>query len=190
MESAKTLDEFLARRQVSASGLSSPASLKILADQAKLDFLVLGTIEKEPHEYELALKILHLPDGDELAAQASPIPRTAFIDSLSDPFPPKTDYPIYKVGVEGISWPSCVRCPDPPYNSFAREQRIEGVSVFQAIVSPDGRIAYAHPVKLLGYGLDEQAYDVIKTWRFKPATNKRHEPVAVIVPIEVTFRVF
>ena len=183
-------DKVLSNIGVTLPGSSLADSLKTLAKRARLDVLILGTLERTTDRYSIALEAIRVADGKLLEADNVSFPRTAFIDSLSEPFPPKTDYPIYKVGSEGISWPSCVRCPDPPYNSFAREQRISGVSVFQAIVSPDGRIAYAHPVKLLGYGLDEQAYDVIKTWKFKPATNEKHEPVAVVVPIEVTFRVF
>lgn len=180
---------------ISSLGLTFPGallqdSLRTLAKRARLDVLILGSLERTTERYSIALEAIRVADGKLLETNNVSFPRTAFIDSLSEPFPPKTDRPIYTVGTEGVSWPSCVRCPNPPYNSLAKEQRISGVSVFRAVVSPDGRIVYAHPVKLLGYGLDEQAYEVIKTWKFKPAMNKQHEPVGVVVPIEVTFRIF
>jgi TonB family protein len=43
---------------------------------------------------------------------------------------------------------------------------------------------------LLGYGLDEEAYNTIKKWKFKPATEKDGTPVAAVVPVEVTFRLY
>jgi Gram-negative bacterial TonB protein C-terminal len=45
-----------------------------------------------------------------------------------------------------------------------------------------------HPKKLLGYGLDEQAFNAIMGWRFKPGVDAEGKPMAVIVAIEVTFR--
>ena len=183
-------DKVISGLGLTLPGASLSDSLKTLATRARLDVLILGTVERTTEKYSVALQAIRVADGKILDADNVSFARTAFVDSLSDPFPPKTDYPIYRLGDDGISSPSCIRCPDPSYNSLAREQRIQGVSVFQAVVSPEGLIVYAHPVKVLGYGLDEQAYEVIKTWRLKPATNKRHEPVAVIVPIEVTFRMF
>jgi outer membrane biosynthesis protein TonB len=42
-------------------------------------------------------------------------------------------------------------------------------------------------VKLLGYGLDEKAFEAIKSWKFRPAT-KDGSPVSVVVAIEVSFQ--
>jgi outer membrane biosynthesis protein TonB len=38
--------------------------------------------------------------------------------------------------------------------------------------------------------LDEQAFYAIKKWKFRPAKNKDGTSVAVIVPVEVTFRLY
>jgi protein TonB len=43
-------------------------------------------------------------------------------------------------------------------------------------------------VKGPGLGLEEKAVEAVKQWRFKPALGPSGKPVAVVVPIEVTFR--
>jgi hypothetical protein len=63
--------------------------------------------------------------------------------------------------------------------------------VLEVLISPAGVAQQIRPVRLLGYGLDEQAYDVIKQWKFKPATLwENGTPVPAIVPVEVTFRLY
>ena len=87
--------------------------------------------------------------------------------------------------------PSCVHCPDPSYNNLARSERIQGTCILEVLISNTGDAKQIRPVKLLGYGLDERAYDAIKSWKFKPATSKNDgTPVSVIVPIEVSFRLY
>jgi TonB family protein len=38
--------------------------------------------------------------------------------------------------------------------------------------------------------LDEQAFEAIKKWRFKPATGSDGTPTPAIVSVEVTFRLY
>jgi outer membrane biosynthesis protein TonB len=60
--------------------------------------------------------------------------------------------------------------------------------MFEAIITVDGVIQQLRPTKLLGYGLDEEAYNTIKKWKFKAAKKTDGTPVAVRVPIEVMFK--
>ncbi len=87
--------------------------------------------------------------------------------------------------------PGCLHCPDPTYNDLARSEKIQGTCILEVLISENGQAKQIRPVKLLGYGLDERAYDVIKTWKFRPARNKKDDtPVPAIVPVEVTFRLY
>jgi protein TonB len=45
-------------------------------------------------------------------------------------------------------------------------------------------------VKGPGLGLEEKAIEAVKGWKFKPAVGPSGKPVATIVPIEVTFRLY
>jgi TonB family protein len=91
-------------------------------------------------------------------------------------------------GVGGVTYPSCTFCPDPEYTKEARAKRIEGTVVLQAVIQPNGRATNIVVVKTPDPGLAEKAVESVSRWRFKPARGEDHEPVAVIVPIEVTFR--
>jgi outer membrane biosynthesis protein TonB len=113
-----------------------------------------------------------------------------FLDSLSSSAPGKDDDSVNHAGLNGIGMPSCIHCPDPSYSDFPRAGRVQGVAVFQVVISADGTAERLYPMKLIGYGLDENAYNTIKQWRFKPARDKSGVAVPCIVPIEVTFRLY
>ncbi len=91
-------------------------------------------------------------------------------------------------GTGGVGYPSCAYCPDPKYSEEARKAKYQGTVVLQAVITPDGRAIEIEVVKGPGLGLEEKAVEAVKQWRFKPAMGPSGKPVAVVVPIEVTFR--
>lgn len=97
---------------------------------------------------------------------------------------------VARAGVNGVSLPSCIYCPTPEYTDKARAAKLNGSVVVQAVVTADGRAENISVVKghELGLGLDENAIRAVAEWRFKPALGPDGKPVAVLVPVEVTFR--
>jgi len=91
-------------------------------------------------------------------------------------------------GTGGVGYPSCAYCPDPKYSEEARKAKYQGTVVLQAVITPDGRAIEIQVVKGPGLGLEEKAVEAVKQWRFKPALGPSGKAVAVVVPIEVTFR--
>lgn len=91
-------------------------------------------------------------------------------------------------GTGGVGYPSCAYCPDPKYSEEARKAKYQGTVVLQAVITPDGRAIEIQVVKGPGLGLEEKAVEAVRLWRFKPALGPSGKPVAVVVPIEVTFR--
>jgi TonB family protein len=57
-------------------------------------------------------------------------------------------------------------------------------------VTSEGRATRIAVTKALDPELAKRAIDAVKKWEFKPATDKKGKPVTVIVPIEVTFRLY
>ena len=65
----------------------------------------------------------------------------------------------------------------------------ETVTAPRRLAGEANPVMLLRPEKLAGHGLDEQAFNAIKQWRFAPATSTTDgKPVAIIVPVEVTFR--
>jgi TonB family protein len=98
---------------------------------------------------------------------------------------------VARAGVNGVGIPACVYCPTPQYTDKARAAKLSGSVVLQALVTVDGRAENISIVKghELGLGLDESAIHTVAEWRFKPAMGPDGKPVAVTVPLEVTFRI-
>jgi TonB family protein len=96
--------------------------------------------------------------------------------------------PVFRPGQKGITYPSCLYCPEPQYTSEARAAKIEGVVSLQVIIQPDGHATNIQIVKGIGHGLDERAVEAVRRWRFKPAIGPNGMPVATITPILVNFK--
>jgi TonB family protein len=113
---------------------------------------------------------------------------TAEIAALSpDPIPSPKDG-FARAGVGGITTPACVYCPDPLYSPAARAAKYQGAVVLDVIVTAQGRAEQITVLRGPGLGLEENAIAAVKKWRFKPAADPEGQPVAVRVPVEVTFR--
>ena len=89
----------------------------------------------------------------------------------------------------GITPPKALYAPDPDYTERARSDRFQGDIVLGVVVGADGNARSVWVVRPLGEGLDENAVATVGAWKFAPA-RKNGEPVAVIVNVEVTFRLY
>jgi periplasmic protein TonB len=94
----------------------------------------------------------------------------------------------FRVG-GGVSAPKAIYAPDPEYSEEARKAKYQGVCVLWLIVGSDGRPHDIRPARTLGLGLDEKAIEAVKNWRFEPAM-KDGKPVAVMINVEVSFRLY
>jgi TonB family protein len=91
----------------------------------------------------------------------------------------------------GVASPVPTARPKPQYTVEAMRERIEGSVEVECIVRPSGICADIEVVRSLDsrFGLDEQAVDSVRGWRFKPGTHLG-QPVSVLVSIEVTFGLY
>jgi TonB family protein len=92
---------------------------------------------------------------------------------------------IYKPG-GGIVAPKLVYQVTPEYSEEARKARYEGTVVLEAVIRKDGSIDVVHLLRSLGFGLDQNAIEAVKRWRFSPAT-KNGTPVDSVLNVEVRF---
>ncbi|HZD47683.1 MAG TPA: energy transducer TonB [Silvibacterium sp.] len=96
--------------------------------------------------------------------------------------------PAYKPG-RGVSAPRVIYSVDPDFSDEARRKKVGGISVIRVIVDTNGFPIHLRMVKSLGSGLDENALAAVSQYRFAPAIY-HDKPVAVLVSIEVNYRIY
>jgi outer membrane biosynthesis protein TonB len=78
---------------------------------------------------------------------------------------------------------------EPPSNEYAQNGGVAGMALYHAVIGADGKpeeIAVDRPI---GFGLDENAVDVISKASFQPAI-KEGKPVPVVLDLLVQFRIY
>ncbi len=91
----------------------------------------------------------------------------------------------YRPG-SGIVPPRLVHEERPRYTEDARHRGITGDVLLEIIVLRDGSVGDVRLLRRLGAGLDEQAIEAVRQWRFSPA-EKSGTPVDVVVEVAVEF---
>jgi protein TonB len=88
----------------------------------------------------------------------------------------------------GVTPPILIKEVKPRYTSQAMRARIEGTATVEVVVLPDGSVGSVRVVRSLDavFGLDQEAVDAVKLWRFNPG-KFGGRPVPVVVDIELTF---
>jgi len=189
----EAFDSALVKLHVAANSSDFVQAMKTAPNDAfgkGADVLVLGTVAKQDGNYLIEISAVRRIDGSSLHPVHVSMKLSEFLESFAAPFPAPEFQPAFKAGKNGMSMPHCTFCPNPTYNDFARKARIQGKSVLEIVISKEGRVLQLHPVKLLGYGLDEDAYNVLMQWQFTPTTNAEGVPVNVVVPVQISFQLF
>jgi TonB family protein len=91
---------------------------------------------------------------------------------------------------EGIILPPrATYTPEPGYSPLASHAKYQGTLVLKIVIDKAGKISRIRLERALGMGLDENAMEEVKRWRFNPAT-RNGQPVAVEMNIEVSFNLY
>jgi periplasmic protein TonB len=89
----------------------------------------------------------------------------------------------------GVTAPRAIYDPEPEYSDEARRVKHEGKVMLSLVVDQQGRTREIRVVRSLGMGLDEQAVEAVRKWKFTPGMKDGY-PVAVQVNVEVNFRLY
>jgi TonB family protein len=94
---------------------------------------------------------------------------------------------VYTPGAD-ITLPTVVSSVRPVYTSDAMAAGIQGEVLLDCVVQPDGTVGDVTVTRSLDSttGLDRQAIEAIRLWRFKPGT-RNGRPVPVRVAVNMTF---
>jgi TonB family protein len=136
--------------------------------------------------YSMLLDKTGRKDAAEAAkAKAAPI-RQALINTAGFPTAAPCPGPAVKVDKD-VTPPKLVFKVEPAYTEEARLVKHQGSATLFIVVGTDGQIYGLRLVRGLGLGLDEQAADAVRKWRFEPG-KKGDAPVCVSAQIAVNFR--
>ena len=97
--------------------------------------------------------------------------------------------PAYPLGKDGVKAPQSIYTPDPEFSEKARHAKYQGTVILNVVVDKTGNVSRIRLERPLGMGLDENAMEGLKNWRFKPAT-RNGQPVAVEMNVEVAFNLY
>lgn len=93
----------------------------------------------------------------------------------------------YRPG-QGVSAPVLLRETKPNYTAEAMRARIQGIVTLECVVMTDGSVGDVRVTRSLDlqFGLDQQAVDALRQWRFRPGM-KDGAPVPVLVTVEMSY---
>ena len=93
-----------------------------------------------------------------------------------------------QAGEGGYGTPVCLFCPSPQFSDDAVKLKYQGTVLLRCVVTASGRTEDIQVVRSLGLGLDQKAIAALRTWRFKPAVGPDGRPSAVVMIVEISFR--
>lgn len=119
---------------------------------------------------------------------SDPIPVDFPTNDTADPGANRNlaEAPIYAVEGDVVAPRALNRVP-PDYPAAAKEARITGTVVVEAVIGSDGAIRDAQVTDSLEESLDQAALDAVRQWTFDPATLNG-KPVAVYYNLTLNFR--
>ncbi|MEZ5397535.1 MAG: energy transducer TonB [Bryobacterales bacterium] len=94
---------------------------------------------------------------------------------------------VFTVGRDGVTSPKLLHRVEPEYSDEARIAKWQGSVKLRVEVWPDGRAHNLRVLRALGMGLDEEAIEAVRKWRFAPG-RRNGEAVPTFATIEVRFR--
>jgi len=169
--------------------------LRAVASTLGVEVLVIDNLIWKGANYELRSKIIDVSKDKELDTFTVAIPRSAADTEEKPVFFRESDGGPFLIILRGSSkqfppfrYPACDKCPDPQYPEAARRKGREGTIVFIVTVTERGVAEQIGLVKAFDPGLTASALQAVQSWRFKPAIGLDGKPIAVRVPLEITFR--
>jgi hypothetical protein len=159
-----------------------------VARSAGADVYIAGTLAKiSENQIGVALRVQGVSTAKkEISVVREVVPISKEITDLSQQPIPALELKdgVPRAGAGGIPLPTCLYCLIPP---SPRPGGV-GVVLLEVVVTTDGT---ADKIKVI-LSPDQRFTDVsiqtVQKWRFKPAVDFDGNPIAVFVPIQVTFQ--
>jgi len=96
---------------------------------------------------------------------------------------------VYKIA-GAVTAPVVIHSVEAQISDKARRAKYQGVCLISLVVDAQGNPQNIRVARALGMGLDKQAIEAIRQYKFKPAVKDGQTPVPVAITIEVDFRLY
>jgi TonB family protein len=116
---------------------------------------------------------------------ANPAPTASGIDAQSDV--EKVPDKVMHIGGK-IQKPAVIYMPMAQFSEQARAAHFSGQVLIYLLVDKNGKPQHIRVVKGVGMGLDQNAVEAVRKYKFKPATLNG-EPVTVDLYVNVNFQI-
>lgn len=186
----KQLSSSLASVQISAKDLNAPETLQRIGSSVQSEAVVTGTFEASPAQYTVRLTVRTTKDSSVISSGEQLVKRPAYVDSLVFLDPGGSATKVARAGVDGVGVPTCLVCPPANYTDEARAAKIHGTVSLMVVITEEGHVGRIAVTKSSDDGLAKKAIEAVKKWSFRPATDKAGRPIAVLVPIEMSFSLY
>jgi TonB family protein len=197
------LRDFLKEERISYSLLHDPGAIRWVGKQLGATQVVFGSVEPKGKILDLKVRLLdtRTVNGTKTKGRVSefilPLGNLALLLEPREPFPLWDPQSVFEKGLlptgdlvkAGFSPGTCQLAPNPSYSEEARDNKISGVILIEAELTPDGTIENPHVVRGLPYGLNQSVLTTSRTWRCRPSC-KDGKAAASRVQFEVNFRLY
>ena len=204
--------EFLAHERIPTKLLADHNAARWLAMQMSASAVVVGTLTEERTALHLTVRLLDAhkleKQNDETVNKEENTREETNFSDLGDsldlsPIEQLGESGQYPYGVEvsshkgeflragrdGVGVPSCSNGPGPGFTEEARIAHASGTVVVEVLVTPEGQIIEPRIVRGMPFGLNNAVLSTLTRWRCDPV-KKEGVPVTVLVPVEISFRLF
>jgi Gram-negative bacterial TonB protein C-terminal len=199
------LNSFLDEERIPSRTLNQHEALAWVAHELHASRVVFGTIHPEREFLQVKARLLK----DEVFGKSPHVSKELSVkmplDNLADGFLARESFPplakrdvslmnaepidASRMAQKSFKFPSCFYMPNPPYSQPAREAKVGGTLLVEAIITRQGKIMEPRIVRGLPFGLNQISIETMKSWRCNPAIDNG-VPVAVVLPFEITFRLY
>ena len=196
---------FMDQERISSAFLNRQDTRVWIARELRADRVVFGSLVPKGDSLQLKAKVLKHERFGNSTETSREISAKIPVGDLGTGFQPRESYHslpkrepseaqvLITSSIQGKApggaMPTCFYMPNPPYSDAARTAKLSGTILVEGIVTTDGKVTSPRNIKGLPLGLNESILDTLKTWRCKPALQNG-VPVSVLVPFEVTFRLY
>src|ERR1700746_2557369 len=190
------LREYLEKERISSDLVSNDSAIRWLGKALNATTVLTGVTKHLGSFVHVQLKLLSCDKEKTAAIEEFTVPRPDAANTLSgfDPIAQAASKDrwasapaAYEAGPGEATLPVCLYCPPPPYSDAARAAKFEGQVVLDAVVSEDGRVKWTRIVRGAPFGLNQEALNTVRQWKFKPGVHDG-KPVSVLLPLDLGFR--